>query len=190
MRALFVCLFVIFISCVPKSKTQDVAKERKEPSLQQVLDSLQLEKEDLGILIDKSDYKLYVLKDTSIIKTYPVVFGTNPIDDKLMQGDRSTPEGNFKVRAFYPHKSWSKFIWIDYPNKRSWEKHNKAKVENIIPEDASIGGEIGIHGVPDGNDSLIANKQNWTWGCISLTNKDVNELYTIIYKNMPIEITQ
>ncbi|MFK7813743.1 MAG: hypothetical protein AB8B59_14710, partial [Maribacter sp.] len=61
MRALFVCLFVIFISCVPNSKTQYIDKERKEPSLQQVLDSIQLEKEDLGILIDKSDYKLYVL---------------------------------------------------------------------------------------------------------------------------------
>ncbi|QLG46891.1 L,D-transpeptidase family protein [Costertonia aggregata] len=167
----------------PESKTL-------EPSILLLLDSLQLKKEDISIHIDKSDYRLYAMADTVIVKTYPVVFGTNPVDDKLMQGDRSTPEGGFSVRAFYPHTTWSKFIWIDYPTTESWEKHNKAKAENKIPKDAKIGGEIGIHGVPKGHSNLIKQKQNWTWGCISLTNKDVNDLYTVVYRGMPITITK
>ncbi len=198
MRAILICLIVILSACVPKSKLQSVIEKtdtsllikKKEPSISEIMDSLQLKKEALRISIDKSDYKLYVMADTSIVKSYSTVFGTNPVDDKLMQGDRSTPEGNFKVRAFYPHKSWSKFIWIDYPNASSWEKHNKAKEDKMIPANAAIGGEIGIHGVPKNSAGLIASKQNWTWGCISLSNEDVNELYTIIYKNMPIEITK
>lgn len=198
MKTYFIYLFVILSSCVPKSKSHVIAKktepsiqgQKTEPSLLHLVDSLQLKKEDLRILVDKSDYKLFVVADKKIVKTYSAVFGTNPIDDKLMQGDRSTPEGNFKVREFYPYRSWSKFIWIDYPNDSSWKKHNKAKADHRIPTDASIGGEIGIHGVPKNSAGLIANKQNWTWGCISLTNEDVNELYTVIYKNMPIEITK
>ncbi len=155
-----------------------------------LVDSLNFKKEDLSILIDKSDYKLSIVANSNIIKEYPVVFGTNPIDDKLMEGDRSTPEGHFRIRDFYPHKSWSKFIWIDYPTKDSWEKHNKAKSENRIPNDATIGGEIGIHGVPKGKSKLIEGKVNWTWGCISLTNKDVEDLYKIVSKNMEIEIVK
>ncbi len=164
--------------------------ENTSVSLSHLVDSLNLKKEDLRILIDKSEYKLSILADSRIIKEYPVVFGTNPIDDKLMEGDRSTPEGRFQIRDFYPHKSWSKFIWIDYPTKDSWNKHNKAKSENRIPDDATIGGEIGIHGVPNGKSSLIEGKVNWTWGCISLANKDVEDLYKIVYKKMKIEIVK
>ena len=49
----------------------------------------------------------------------------------------------------------------------------------IKPSD-TIGGEIGIHGVPQHNDSLIDSQSNWTWGCISLKNHDVDELYSVI----------
>jgi murein L,D-transpeptidase YafK len=55
------------------------------------------------------------MADTIIIKQYPVVLGGNPVDDKLLQGDLCTPEGNFLIHAKYPHKSWEKFIWINYP---------------------------------------------------------------------------
>lgn len=155
-----------------------------------LMDSLKLKKKDLRIHIDKSDYKLSIITDSKIIKEYPVVFGKNPIDDKLMEGDRRTPEGNFKIRDFYPHKSWSKFIWINYPTKDSWKKHKKAKSENKIPDSATIGGEIGIHGVPKNRSNLISQKNNWTWGCISLTNTDLEDLYSVVYKDMKIVITK
>lgn len=199
-----ICMFsIVFTSCnfntnsgVAKDKTKshsevtDFGNQNKKPSLKEVVASLQLQKENLRLHIDKSDYILQILADTIVVKSYPIVLGTNPIDDKLMEGDRSTPEGIFKVRASYPHKSWSKFIWIDYPTKNSWKKHNAAKAENRIPKDAKIGGEIGIHGVPNNKNNLITTKQNWTWGCISLKNDDINELYEIVYDGMKIEITK
>ena len=118
----------------------------------------------------------------------PVVFGADPIKDKLMQGDRCTPEGKFRVRDLYPHKKWSKFIWIDYPNATSWEKHKAAKTNGLIPQNAEVGGEIGIHGVPPGYDYAIDERMNWTLGCISLKNKHVDELYLIMIKGMLVEI--
>ncbi len=177
-------------------KTENTCQiDTVEPTHQQrlplpvLLDSMQLIKEDLQIRIDKSEYLLFVIYDTLVLRTYPTVFGTDPVSDKLMQGDRATPEGHFKVRAFYPHQSWSKFIWIDYPTEDSWKKHHTAKADNKIPQTAKIGGEIGIHGVPNNNTALITSKTNWTWGCVSLTNEDVNDLFLVVYEGMPIEIT-
>lgn len=190
-------LGIVFASCNFNVNSNDAKNDSglvdfadTNPTLKEIVASLQLQKEDLSLFIDKSDYTLQVLADTTIVKTYAMVLGTNPIDDKLMQGDRATPEGIFKVRASYPHKSWSKFIWIDYPTKNSWKKHNAAKTENRIPKDVKIGGEIGIHGVPNNRDTLINNKQNWTWGCISLKNDDINELFEVVYDGMEIEIVK
>ena len=138
-----------------------------------------IDKDKVSLLIEKSDYKLTIIYEGVKIKSHPVVFGSNPIDDKLRQGDSCTPEGEFKVRAKYPHHSWSKFLWIDYPTDDSWNKHREAKTQGRIPQNASIGGEIGIHGVPEGMYYLIDSKENWTLGCISLKNKDINEIYSI-----------
>ncbi|MBN1950740.1 MAG: L,D-transpeptidase [Bacteroidales bacterium] len=158
-------------------------------SLPSLLDSLDIAKEDLLLKIDKSDYTLTIATDSLIIKEYPCVFGGNPIDDKRKEGDQCTPEGEFHMITKYPHKSWSKFIWIDYPTTDSWRKHKAAKANGNIPGSASIGGEIGIHGVPEGMDELIDRKYNWTLGCISLKNKDVNEIYPYMTKSIPILIT-
>ena len=147
-----------------------------------------INKDSISILIEKSEYKLTILHNDKRIKSYPVVFGSNPVDDKLRQGDSCTPEGIFKVRAFYPHKSWSKFIWIDYPTANSWKNHNIAKSNGAISQNSSIGGEIGIHGVPAGYDNMIDEKYNWTLGCISLKNVDVNEIYKLIKVGTRIEI--
>ncbi|MFT5618326.1 MAG: lipoprotein-anchoring transpeptidase ErfK/SrfK, partial [Arenicella sp.] len=87
-----------------------------------------------------------------------------------------------------PHKSWAKFLWLDYPNKESWKKHRQAKANGTIPQNATIGGEIGIHGVPEGYDHAIAQKQNWTLGCISLTRPAINEIYNYVKAGTVVEI--
>ena len=147
-----------------------------------LLDSFSISGENLHLEIDKSDYILSVMNDTLVIKQYPAVFGGNPLDDKLRQGDRCTPEGKFKVITKYPHRSWDKFIWIDYPTDDSWRKHRKAKQEGILSDSDGIGGEIGIHGVPVGTDYMIDAGINWTLGCISLKNDDINDFYPYIGK--------
>ncbi|MFH1783527.1 MAG: L,D-transpeptidase [bacterium] len=159
-----------------------------EQKITDIISSEKIDKSKVSILIEKAKYTLTIKYNGQPIKSYPVVFGDNPIDDKLRQGDYSTPEGKFKIRDMYPHPDWSKFIWIDYPTKDSWQKHQEAKKKGLIPKNASIGGEIGIHGVVQGNDYLIDKKTNWTLGCISLKNKDINEVYSIVQKGTEMEI--
>ncbi|HYG52999.1 MAG TPA: L,D-transpeptidase [Flavobacteriales bacterium] len=149
-------------------------------NLVKLVDSLKLNKNKIAVHIYKSAYKLKVKYDTLTLKTYACVFGFNARDDKLKEGDGCTPEGKFGIRAKYPHSNWSKFIWIDYPNASSWAKHKNAKKNGTLGSKESIGGEVGIHGVPDGYDYLIDERQNWTLGCISLKNKDVDELYAVL----------
>ena len=182
-------LFLVF-GLVLAASCQTNATEYKnyDVLLAEIIEANGLNASQIALLIDKSDYKLTVLVDTLVIKEYPVVFGKNPVDDKLRQGDQCTPEGTFKMLSKYPHKKWSKFIWINYPNDETWQKHNAAKQEGLIPQNLRIGGEIGIHGVPDGADIAIDLKLNWTLGCISMKNKDINELYPYVSKSTEIVI--
>ncbi len=128
------------------------------------------------------------MRDTSVLHDYPVVLGSNPTDKKLQEGDGCTPEGIFKIRDKYSHKHWTKFMWIDYPNGESWKKFNEAKRTGSISSTAQIGGEVGIHGVPAGMDHLINTKYNWTAGCISLKNVDVNAVYDLVKKETAVII--
>jgi len=178
MHSLSTIALLLLLTCCDGLSSRDLVNYSL--SLDRILDSLDFEPGIIYLHVDKSDFILSVMADTMIVKQYPVVLGGNPVDDKICQGDMCTPEGEFLVRAKYPHRSWEKFIWIDYPNEASWKKHRQAKQEGIIEEYEKIGGEIGIHGVPKGTDEIIDLGINWTLGCISLKNKDINDLYPII----------
>jgi murein L,D-transpeptidase YafK len=159
-----------------------------QKDLQTIVRESNIPKNELVITIDKTNYTLSVSHKDKKLITYPCVFGFNAVDDKHQEGDGCTPEGTFKIRSMYAHKSWKYFIWIDYPNQESWRRFNKRKADGVIPKTATVGGEVGIHGVPEGSDSMIAEKYNWTLGCISLTNADITDLYRSIGSGTMIKI--
>jgi murein L,D-transpeptidase YafK len=130
------------------------------------------------IVVHKLSRKLTFYQGITPLKTYPVVLGNDPYNDKLCQGDTCTPEGVYRVRAKYPHSKWDAFIWLDYPNTQNWLKFAQAKKAGRLPEDADIGGQVGIHGTedPTRNQSGV----NWTKGCVSLQNRDLEEIYPLV----------
>ena len=103
-------------SCDNKTDSIKIVSIKKNPissvlinenrSLAFLIDSLQVKQHNISIQIDKSDYILMVLNKAEILKSYRVVLGSNPKDDKRMEGDRCTPEGTFHIVSKYPHKSW------------------------------------------------------------------------------------
>ena len=129
------------------------------------------------LIIDKSDYELNVYDDKGWFATYPVVFGNNSLDDKKMEGDRCTPEGNFHIISKKIHNKWDRFIALDYPTKESYEKFRERKSRGEIPAGARIGGGVGIHGTWPNDDYIIDRYKNWTNGCVSMKNNDVQDLY-------------
>ncbi len=140
------------------------------------------------IMVHKRQRKLTVYQGTTPLKTYPVVLGNDPYNDKLCQGDTCTPEGVYRVRAKYPHPRWDAFIWLDYPNTQNWLKFSRAKKAGRVPMDADIGGQIGIHGTEDPLRNLAG--LNWTKGCISLLNKDLEEIYPLVNEQTLVVINK
>lgn len=140
------------------------------------------------ILIDKSDYNLYVFEDEEWLITYPVVFGNKDQGDKMMEGDRKTPEGTFKIQNKRVHDKWCRFLLIDYPNEQSRQKFNDRKQRGLIPSSAKIGGAIGIHGTWPREEFAVDNFQNWTQGCISMKNEHVKQLYEMIGSGTTVTI--
>jgi murein L,D-transpeptidase YafK len=142
------------------------------------------------LVVDKSEYELHVYDSKGWYATYPVVFGNDPMKDKTMEGDRCTPEGTFKIVAKRPHEKWNKFMLLDYPNQESLAKFNQRKQRGEVPKNASPGGGVGIHGTWPHEDFVIDRYKNWTLGCISLKNSDVEEIYTYIPVGTTITITK
>lgn len=121
-----------------------------------------------------------MLAGDSVLCTYRCVLGEVPVGDKMKQGDRKTPEGVFGIRSKRIHDKWHAFVWVDYPNAESRKRFAERKREGLIPANADIGGEIGIHGVPTGKDYWIEQGVDWTFGCVALKNADLDEIYPYI----------
>lgn len=140
------------------------------------------------VVVDKRKYELTVYDALGWFATYPVVFGNNTLADKKMEGDRNTPEGTFRIIGKRPHAKWDRFMSLDYPTSESLEKFNRRKERGEIPAGARPGGGIGIHGTWPNDDFVVDKYKNWTEGCISLKNRDVEDLYSYIPVGTPVTI--
>lgn len=135
-------------------------------------------KDDYYIVVNKRKYTMSIFdKNNVFIVSYPAVFGSNDLRDKMVEGDRRTPEGVFHIVAKRPHPKWDKFMALDYPTEDSYRKFNERKMRGEIPANARIGGSIGIHGTWPNEDNAVDELQNWTLGCVSTKNEYVDEMY-------------
>jgi lipoprotein-anchoring transpeptidase ErfK/SrfK len=145
-------------------------------------------RQPVSIVVSKSKYELYVYDAEGWFATYPVVFGNPSLEDKKMEGDRNTPEGTFRIVNKRVHDKWDRYMGLDYPTRESIEKFNERKRRGEVPANASPGGGIGIHGTFPHEDFVIDRYKNWTDGCISLKNEDIEDLYTYVPVGTPITI--
>jgi murein L,D-transpeptidase YafK len=139
-----------------------------------------MRRDSVSILISKSNYMLVVKYRGKTIRAYKAVFGPNPLQNKIMEGDRNTPEGVFKIASKNPASKYDKFLGLNYPNDSSYARFNKLKASGALPASARIGGDVGIHGIWQGGDDMIQLGIGWTDGCIALKNKDIEDLFTLV----------
>lgn len=184
--SLFVLVVPLLATCqgtVDRSSIPDLAVvigPGDQLPLSELIDEMHFDASTIRFHVDKSKRRFDVLVNDSLIRTYPCVLGENPVGDKMMQGDRKTPEGTFGLRSKRLHDKWHSFVWVDYPNAESRKRFAKRKRDGLIPPGKDIGGGIGIHGVPDGMDHWVTEGEDWTWGCIALRNADLDEIYPYI----------
>lgn len=146
---------------------------------------------DTQIIIDTTNLNLKVVhknKTQLILKNISIGrFGASRF---RVKGDNQTPLGTFRIGWIKPHSRFYRFFGLDYPNResadlalaegkisqRTWEAIiNAIETGGIPPQNTSLGGHLGIHGIGKGNHT-VHSRFNWTNGCIALTNSQIDQL--------------
>ncbi len=140
------------------------------------------------IIVDKSDYELYVYDEEGWYATYPIVFGSKDLSDKMKEGDKKTPEGDFKVILKKIHEKWGPELLLDYPNELSVKKFNERKAKGLLAKNAKIGNGIAIHATRPQEEWTVDHFQNWTDGCVSVKYTEMKDLYGYIPVGTPVTI--
>ncbi len=140
------------------------------------------------IIVSKKNYELNVYDDEGWYATYPIVFGSKDLGDKMREGDRRTPTGNFKVLQKKTNKRWGIELLLDYPNAESFRRFNERKAKGLIPKNAKIGDGIAIHATRKEEEWTVDNFYNWTDGCISVKYSEMNDLYSYIPAGTPVTV--
>ncbi len=135
------------------------------------------------ILVIKSKHSLYVYSKNKLLKVYKVSLGRVK-GKKRFEGDNKTPEGIYHIISKNPHSSFNLNLGISYPNN---EDMRYAKAHG-----KKAGGEIKIHGLKNGLGFIgkFHRLFDWTRGCIAVTNKEIEELYSSVLIGTPIIIKE
>lgn len=142
------------------------------------------------IIVDKSEYELYVYDDEGWYATYPIVFGSKDLSDKMKEGDKRTPDGTFKIILKKIHPQWGPELLLDYPNDISYKKFQDRKAKGLVPKTAKIGNGIAIHATRPQEEWTVDNFYNWTDGCVSVKYTEMKDLYTYIPVGTMVTIRQ
>jgi murein L,D-transpeptidase YafK len=179
---------ILLVSFVPVPKKKPVAKKAAKQQAKAVIkDSI---RNPYYIIVDKSEYELYVYDDEGWYATYPIVFGSKDLSDKMREGDKRTPDGSFKVVLKKIHNKWGPELLLDYPNQTSVQKFNERKAKGLIPKNAKIGEGIAIHATRPQEEWTIDTYYNWTDGCVSVKYTEMKDLYSYIPVGTPVTIRQ
>jgi len=134
------------------------------------------------IVVMKSKRVLFLMKEGKILKAYRVALGKSPLGKKTTQGDGKTPEGRYYIIGRNPNSNFYKSLKISYPNEQDSEIASSLGV--------NPGGGIMIHGLSKkveylGKYHII---EDWTEGCIAVTNEEMEEIWQLIPDGTPVEI--
>lgn len=126
------------------------------------------------ILVDKFARQCFVYKNGKLQKQFDIELSSNWVGDKSHQGDKSTPEGKYKVvsKKSGGATRYYKAFLLNYPNEEDVKRFRSKQKSGQIPRSAKIGNLIEIHG--HGGKGV-----DWTNGCVALKDTDMDELFAL-----------
>jgi murein L,D-transpeptidase YafK len=98
--------------------------------------------EKVDLRVDKAERRLELIGDGTVLRSYSIALGGDPIGHKHQEGDQRTPEGRYVLDWRNPNSIAHRSIHISYPNA---DDLAAAKARNV-----DAGGMIMIHGQPNG----------------------------------------
>lgn len=134
------------------------------------------------VVVVKALRELRLLADGQVFRTYQVSLGREPQGDKLWEGDGRTPEGRYLLDFKNENSAFYRSIRVSYPNAEDWRE---ARALGVHP-----GSDIMIHGLkPEFADVGKGHlREDWTEGCIAVTNREMDEIWSLVPVGTPIEI--
>jgi hypothetical protein len=135
------------------------------------------------LIIDKLNRACKVYDNGKFSDVFAVELGYNWIGDKRQAGDKTTPEGQYKIikKKERGDTKYYKALLINYPNEDDKKNHTRNIEAKVIAKNSPIGGNIEIHG-------MGGKGTDWTDGCIALKNDDMDKLYAIVSNNTTVII--
>ena len=134
------------------------------------------------VLVRKSERRLYLMRGNDVLRAYKISLGLSPGGAKERAGDFRTPEGSYKLTRRNSRSDFFLSIQVSYPNEQD--------MRNARRNGWQPGGSIMIHGLPNdprhGPDYYAT--QDWTDGCIAVSNADMVEIWMMTVDNVPIVI--
>ena len=112
---------------------------------------------------------MWLMHEERVLRKYAIDLGFAPEGHKQFEGDGKTPEGTYRIDRRNPNSDFHLSLGISYPNRK-----DRAFA---LAEGKSPGGDIFIHGQPN---KRKGTGPDWTAGCISVTNKQIEEIYAMV----------
>ncbi len=134
------------------------------------------------VVVRKSERQMYLMHGATILRTYRVALGLNPVGPKEQEGDSRTPEGHYQLTRRNPRSEYFLSIQVSYPNDKDLQR---ARRNRLTP-----GGAIMIHGLPNDlrREPSYYEQRDWTDGCIAVSDSDMLEIWLMTPQDVPIDI--
>ncbi len=122
-----------------------------------------------AVVVNKEDRRMFLMHHDRVLKDYKIKLGFAPVGHKEIEGDGRTPEGLYHIDRRNPNSRFHLSLGISYPND---EDRARAEAQGKSP-----GGDIFIHGQQH---PFRRDKGDWTWGCISVSNRQMEDVYAMV----------
>lgn len=129
------------------------------------------------VVVMKADRQMYLLHHDEVLQAHKVDLGFAPEGDKQHEGDGKTPEGRYLIDRRNPRSEFHLSLGISYPNAA-----DRAEAAALGKKP---GGDIFIHGH---GRKRRGRTPDWTAGCISVSNKEIEQIYAMVPNGTVIDI--
>jgi len=130
-----------------------------------------------AIIVIKEKNRVDLYQAGQVRKSYNADMGRNRLSTKMYAGDRATPEGRYYItqKKGRGDSKYYKALVLNYPNAA--DRKRLAQMKNK----GGLGSLIEIHG--EGGRG-----QDWTYGCVALSNHDLDDLFSRVSVGTPVTI--
>jgi murein L,D-transpeptidase YafK len=201
-RVLLAAIWLIGCATPPTSSAPPVAPPPAQLDASTSLASNPFCPRIAHIVVRKSEHLLVAQCDPGPVIAMTVAIGRSPVGTKLARGDQRTPEGNYRVSGPAHRSRFHLLIPIDYPSRRDADaalargaitpgEHARILArrsqDRPPPQDTALGGHLGLHG--EGREWLgESDGLDWTFGCIAMSDAEIEFLAQRVRRGTPVWI--